>query len=116
MSSSPKIEAFRFALRKELAAQFRLDPAHAGIERILYEAEAHLEDDIAERIEAGLTQEIATTEALARFGTASELARAYRALGAPRFINPRENEPAWRRLFRRNSASAGGATCSASSM
>jgi len=98
-----KLEAFRRALRKELAALFRVVPSHPGIERILEESEAHLEDTIAELIDHGATNEAATTTALSRFGTASRVARAYGALKAPSFIDPdapHEDVPRWRRLLR----------------
>jgi hypothetical protein len=40
-TSSRKLRSFHLALRKELAAQFRVHPDHPGIERII-ETEAHL--------------------------------------------------------------------------
>jgi hypothetical protein len=102
--SSRKLRSFHLALRRELAAQFRVDPDHPGIERILEETEAHLEDTIAELVEGGATDEAATTTALSRFGTASRVARAYGALQAPSFIDPHAphvDVPQWRRLLTR---------------
>ena len=98
---SRKLRAFHLALRNELAAQFRVEPSHPGIERILEEAEAHLEDTIAELVEGGASDEVATTTALSRFGTASRVARAYGALEAPSFIDPHADARAWRRLLSR---------------
>jgi hypothetical protein len=98
---SRKLEAFLLALRKELVARFRVLPSHPGIERILEETEAHLEDTIAELIDRGATSEAATTTALSRFGTASRVARAYGALKAPSFIDPRADLPRLRRLLSR---------------
>jgi predicted permease len=98
---SRKLEAFLLALRKELAARFRVAPSHPGIERILEETEAHLEDTIAELVDRGSTREAATTAALSRFGTASRVVRAYGALEAPSFIHPHGEVPRWRRLLRR---------------
>jgi predicted permease len=94
------LEAFLLVLRRELAAQFRVEPSHDGIERILEETKAHLEDTIAELIERGSAIEAATAAALARFGTASRVARAY-GPQAPTFIKPRAELPAWRRWMRR---------------
>jgi predicted permease len=94
------LEAFRRALRKELAALFRVEPSHPGVERILEETETHLEDAIAELIDHGATNEAATTTALSRFGTASRVARAYGALKAPSFIDPDADVSRWRRLLR----------------
>jgi len=99
--SSRKLRSFHLALRRELAAQFRVDPDHPGIERILEETEAHLEDTIAELVEGGATDEAATTTALSRFGTASRVARAYGAVKAPSFIDPQAGVPRWRRLLTR---------------
>ncbi len=101
-TSSRKLRSFHLALRKELGARFRVDPDHPGIERILEETEAHLEDTIAELVEGGATDEAATTTALSRFGTASRVARAYGALEAPSFIDPHAGVPRWRRLLTRN--------------
>ncbi len=98
-SSSRMLQAFRLALGKELAAQFRVVASHPGIERILEETDAHLEDAIAELIDEGATNEAATTTALSQFGTASRVARAYGALKAPSFIDPHADVPAWRRLL-----------------
>jgi len=98
---SRTLEAFLLSLRKELAARFRLVPSHPGIERILEEIEAHLEDTIAELVDHGATNEAATTTALSRFGTASRVARAYGALQAPSFIDPRADAPRWHRLLSR---------------
>jgi predicted permease len=95
-----KLEAFRRALRKELAALFHVEPSHPGIERILEETETHLEDAIAGLVENGAPIEEATVTALSRFGTASRVARAYGALQAPIFIDPHADVPAWRRLLR----------------
>ncbi|MGH9337274.1 MAG: ABC transporter permease, partial [Vicinamibacteria bacterium] len=98
-----KLEAFRRALRKELAALFRVEPTHPGIERILEETETHLEDAIEALVEIGATTEEATLTALSRFGTASRVARSYGALQAPSFIDPHarhEDVPAWRRILR----------------
>ncbi|HEX9723158.1 MAG TPA: ABC transporter permease [Vicinamibacteria bacterium] len=100
-TSSRKLRSFHLALRKELAAQFRVDPDHPGIERILEETEAHLEDTIAELVEGGATDEAATTTALSRFGTASRVARAYGALGVPSFIDPHAGVPRSRPLLTR---------------
>ena len=96
---SRKLRAFRLALSNELAAQFHVEPSHPGIERILEEAEAHLEDTIAELVEGGASDEVATTTALSRFGTASRVARAYGALEAPSFIDPHADARAWRRCI-----------------
>jgi putative ABC transport system permease protein len=104
MSPAPesrKLEAFLLALRRELAARFRVVPSHPGIERILEETEAHLEDTIAELVDHGATRDAATTAALSRFGTASRVARAYGALQAPSFIDPHAEVPRWRRLLSR---------------
>jgi predicted permease len=99
-SSSRKLEAFLLALRKELAARLRVEASHPGIERILEEAKAHLEDTIADLIDRGSTSETATTAALSRFGAPSRVARAYRALEAPSFLD--SHDPSrWRRLLRR---------------
>jgi predicted permease len=98
--TSRKLEAFCRALRKELAALFRVDPSHPGIERILEETENHLEDAIAGLVENGATIEEATVTALSRFGTASRVARAYGALKAPTFVDPSADVSAWRRLLR----------------
>ena len=95
-----KLEAFHRALRKDLAALFRVEPGHPGIERILEETDAHLEDAIAGLVENGATTEEATVTALSRFGTASRVARAYGALQAPTFIDPQANVPAWRKVLR----------------
>ncbi len=98
-----KLGAFRRALRKELAALFRVEPSHPGIDRILEETVAHLEDTIAGLVDEGATPEGATATALSRFGTPSRVARAYGALKAPSFIDPHaphEDVPAWRRLLR----------------
>ena len=95
-----KLAAFCRELRKELAAQFRVEPDHPGIERILEEAESHLEHTIAELVDDGATIEAATATALSRFGTASHMARAYGALKAPSFIDPHADVPAWRRILR----------------
>ena len=100
-TSSRTLRSFHLALRKELVAQFRVDPDHPGIERILEETEAHLEDTIAELVEGGATDEAATTTALSRFGMASRVARAYGALEAPSFIDPHAGLPRWRRLLTR---------------
>ena len=100
-TSSRTLRSFHLALRKELAAQFRVDPGHPGIKRILEETEAHLEDTIAELVEGGATDEAATTTALSRFGTASRVARAYGALQVPSFIDPHVDVPRWRRLLTR---------------
>jgi predicted permease len=94
------LEAFRRALSKELAARFRVEPSHPGIERILEETDAHLEDAIAELVEKGATIEEATVMALSRFGTPSRVARAYSALQAPSFIDSQADVPAWRRMLR----------------
>ena len=96
-SASRKLQAFRLALRKELAALFRIQADHPGIERILEEAQAHLEDTIEELIEEGATFEAATAAALSRFGTASRVARAYGAVPAPSFIDPQAHLSGWRR-------------------
>ena len=98
---SRKLEAFLLALRRELAARFRVVPSDPGIERILEETEAHLEDTIAELIEDGATSDAATQAALSRFGTATRVARAYSALQAPSFIDPHADVPRWRRLLSR---------------
>jgi len=98
--SSRKLEAVRRALRKELAALFRVAPTHPGIERILEETDTHLEDAIEALVEGGATAEDATVTALSRFGTASRVARAYGALKAPIFIDPQADVPAWRRVLR----------------
>src|SRR5262245_11083049 len=100
-ASSRKLEGFLLALRKALAAQFRVDSKHPGIERILEETEAHLEDTIAELSDRGETREAATTAALSRFGSASRVARAYRDLPAPNFIDSRADRSPWRRLVAR---------------
>ena len=96
---SRQLQAFRRGLRKELATLFRVEPNHPGIERILEETDAHLEETIADLIDDGATIEAATTTALSRFGTASRVARAYGALKAPSFIDPNADIPAWRRLL-----------------
>ena len=57
-TSSRKLRSFHLALRKELAARFRVDPDHPGIERILEETEAHLEDTIAELVEGGANRSL----------------------------------------------------------
>ncbi|HSF18762.1 MAG TPA: ABC transporter permease [Vicinamibacteria bacterium] len=100
LGNSRTLHAFLRALRKELAAQFRVEPSHPGIERILEEAEAHLEEVIAELLEDGAALEGATAKALSRFGTPSRVARAYGALEAPIFIDPEASIPAWRRVLR----------------
>jgi hypothetical protein len=87
-----KLEAFRRALRKELAALFHVEPSHPGIERILEETETHLEDAIAGLVENGAPR--GARHALSRFGTASRVARAYRALKPPTFIDPQATFPA----------------------
>ncbi len=97
---SRKLEAFLLALRKELAVRFRVEPSHPGIDRILEETEAHLEDAIEELIERGLPSETATTTALSRFGTPSRVARAYGLHQAPSFIDPEAHVSVWRRLVR----------------
>jgi predicted permease len=94
------LEAFLLVLRRELASQFRVEPSHAGIDRILEETRAHLEDAIAELIDRGAGNESATAAALSRFGTASRVARAYGSQ-APSFIRPEADLPAWRRWLRR---------------
>jgi predicted permease len=96
-SSSRRIEDFRGQLRKELAAQFRVEPDHPGVLRILDECEGHLEDSIAELVDGETSPEDATLAALTRFGTASRVARTYAALGAPDFIDPSAELPRWRR-------------------
>ncbi len=98
--TSGKVEAFLLALRKELAAQFHIEGTHPGIERILEETESHLEDAIADLVDQGATHEAAAATAFSRFGTAASVARAYGALKAPSFIDPRADVPAWRRLLR----------------
>jgi predicted permease len=95
-----KLQAFRRGLRKELAALFRVEPSHPGIERILEEADAHLEDAVEALVEGGATAEDAMATALSRFGTPSRVARAYGALKAPSFIDPHTDVPLWRRLLR----------------
>lgn len=101
MSSSRALQAFRRSLRKELAAEFHVEADHPGIERILDETEAHLEDAIGELIDEGATPEAATSAALSRFGSASRVARAYGSNKAPSFIDPHANLSAWPRLLRR---------------
>jgi len=96
-----KLESFQLALRKELAGQFRVEPDHPGIERILEETQAHLEDSIAALSADGVTEREAVATALERFGTASRVARTYGALDAPKFIDPNAGVPVWRRLRRR---------------
>ncbi len=100
-TSSRKLEAFLFRLGRELAAAFRVEPSHPGVERILAEVEAHLDDSIAEFIEEGASQEAATAAALSRFGTPSRIARAYVDLQTPSFIDPEADVPPWRRMLRR---------------
>ncbi len=100
-TSSRELKAFRLALQKELAALFRVEPDHPGLERILEEAETHLEETISEFIDEGATIDAATATALSRFGTASHLARAYGDLKAPSFIDPDADVPAWRKVLRR---------------
>ena len=51
------IRAFRVALTKELVALFRVGSSHPGIERILDEAESHLEELIDELVRDGATIE-----------------------------------------------------------
>ncbi|HSR52917.1 MAG TPA: ABC transporter permease [Acidobacteriota bacterium] len=98
--SSRKLQAFRRALGRELASLFGVESSHSGIERILEEVEAHLEDTIAELIDEGATIEDATALALSRFGTASRVAQAYAALKAPSFIDPDAHVPRLRRMLR----------------
>ncbi|HXV62768.1 MAG TPA: ABC transporter permease, partial [Vicinamibacteria bacterium] len=98
--NSRKLHAFLRALRKELASRFRVEPSHPGIERILDEAEAHLEDAIAELVGGGASVDGATATALSRFGTPSRVARAYGALETPSFIDPHAGVPAWRLVLR----------------
>jgi hypothetical protein len=100
--TSPKLEAFLLGLGDELARRFRVERGHPGIERILEEAEAHIEDTLAELIDQGATPEAATQTALSRFGTPSRVARAYGALEAPSFIAPPASPsiPLWRQLGR----------------
>lgn len=101
MSTSRNLDAFLRMLRKELAALFGVEPTHPGVERILEESETHLEDMIADRVEGGATIEDATSTALAEFGTASRVARAYGAVPTPSFIDPEADVPAWRRFLSR---------------
>ncbi len=97
--SARKLEAFRRALRRELATLFRVDPSHPGINRILEETDSHLEDAIEALVEGGAGTEDATTTALSRFGTATRVALAYRSLKTPSFIDPHADAP-WRRVLR----------------
>jgi hypothetical protein len=94
------LEGFLLGLRRELASQFRVEPSHSGVERILEETKAHLEDTIAELIDQGAASEAAIETALSRFGTASRVARAYGSQ-TPTFIRPPDDVAAWRRWMRR---------------
>jgi predicted permease len=86
-SSRPrKLETFLLQLRKELAARFRVDARHPGIERILEETEAHLDDAISALLDQGVAAEEAAAQALERFGSVSRIARAY-GFSAPSFVD-----------------------------
>ena len=100
-SVARRLEAYRRSLRRELAAQFRVDAEHPGIERILEESQAHIEDTVAALIDEGADPDAATSAALARFGSPSNLARAYASAKKPSFVDPHGGVPWWRRLARR---------------
>ena len=64
-------------LRRELYLRYGRTEASPAIQGILEEAAAHLDDSFAELVDAGAEPSDATAEALARFGSARQVAHSY---------------------------------------
>ncbi len=83
-SAAATVERYCEELRHQLALSLRIPPDHPGLDRIVDEARAHLQDSTAEAAENGRSR----TDAITSFGSPRAVAMAYRTSGAPHFARP----------------------------
>jgi predicted permease len=89
------LEDYAAELRRQLARVLRIPSNHAGVDRIVDEFRAHVEDALAEQREAGRTSTLAMPAVLSALGPPRLVAEAYRSAGAPQFAAPPRQRWGW---------------------
>jgi len=95
-AAAAPVERYCEELRRQLALSLRIPPNHPGLDRIVDELRAHLEDSVAERLEGGDAAAEAIAAVIASLGSPRAVALGYRASGAPRFARPEPGRKARR--------------------